>query len=125
MEKGDNESDADALTELDLSPKKNEKKGRSTKLRRTYAVADMEPALEAAESADGFEPQASNDEYEAENQVHDTDGEIFDDEQTPKQKKKANKVPLREEINFIRKEKHEPHKAEKKVGWSVFFTACW
>lgn len=102
-------------------------KKKSSKLRRSYAIADI-----AVESQDA----AANDEHEvydprsrpaapAETHVHaavnDEDFEyISDNEPTPKKRQKTTKVPVRETINSNRKEfEHEPHKAENKVSPSI------
>jgi hypothetical protein len=100
------------LTDLDLTPKKNAS-GR-TKLKRSFAMADIAAMASDAESEHIV--QVSNDEYEpesrAESQGHE---DVSNDEPTPKKKQKTVKVPVREAINANRKE-HEPHKAENKVS---------
>jgi len=101
------------LTDLDLTPKKNER----AKLRRSYAIPDIAAlASDAAESE--HEPGVSNDEYEPQDQPESqglaADEDFDDDEPTPKKRQKTIKVPVREAINANRRE-HEPRKAENKV----------
>jgi hypothetical protein len=100
------------LTDLDLTPKKNDR----TKLKRSFAVADIAVLASDAESEHAL--WESNDEYEPqselESQAHeDLPKEL--DEPTPKKRQKTMKVPVREAINANRKE-HKPHKAENKVS---------
>lgn len=91
-------------------------------MKRSYAIADI--AAPASDAGDEYEPQVENDEYEPipsrpESQVesHAATDELedFDDEPTPKKRKKTVKVPVREAINANRKEQELP-KAEKKVS---------
>lgn len=100
------------MSEIELTPK-----NKRTKLRRSYAIADI--AVSASDAGNEYEPQVPNDEYEPsqpESQVHATDElEDFDNDPTPKKKQKTVKVPVREAINANRKEQELP-KAEKKVS---------
>ena len=108
---GDNESSE--LSDLNPTPK-----NKRTKLRRTYAIADIGILLsDAAESGheqqvltDGYEPQSR-----PESRGHATDEDLSDVEPTPKKRQKTIKVPVREAINANRKE-CEPCKAENKVS---------
>jgi hypothetical protein len=99
------------LSDLDPTPKK-----KCSKLRRSYAIADIAPFRDATESE--HEPQVLTDEYEPPNQPesHAADEDLdLDNEPTPKKKQKAIKMPVREAINANRKEQ-EPRKAENKVS---------
>jgi hypothetical protein len=103
------------LIDLDSTPKKNER----TKLRRSYAIADI--AAQASDAAasehepnDEYVPQ-SRPESHAADEATDEDFEEDLDEPTPKKRQKTAKVPVREVVNANRK-KHEPPKAEKKVS---------
>ena len=102
------------LTEFKLTPEK----GNPAKLRRSYAIADMAPALDAADGE--YEPQVLNKEYKPESQPDEAINEfegLFNDDPTPKKKQKMTKVPVREAINASRKE-HKPPKVENKV-WLI------
>lgn len=105
------------MSDLNPTPKKNKR----TKLRRSYAIADI-GALNSDAVESEHEPQISNDEYEQqsqpESQGHAADEDLSDDEPTPKKKQKTIKVPIREAINANRKE-HEPRKAENKVSRKI------
>ena len=102
------------LTEFKLTPEK----GNPAKLRRSYTIADMALALDAADGE--YEPQVSNKEYKLESQpdgaIDEFEG-LFDDDPTPKKKQKMTKVLVWEAINASCKE-HEPPKVENKV-WLI------
>ena len=109
------------MTDLDVTPKKNE--GHGTKLRRSYAILDIASLASDADAAEGeHKSQVSNDGYEPhESQGHAADEEFdVDDEPTPKKKQKTVKVPVRDAINANRREQ-EPRKAENKVGRLIVY----
>jgi hypothetical protein len=104
------------LSELDPTPKK-----KCTKLRRSYAIADIAVYSDAAESE--HETHKSNDEYEpASGHATDEDRETLsdsDNEPTPNKRQKATKVPVREVINANCKE-HGLCKEKNKVSRLIF-----
>jgi hypothetical protein len=101
------------LTDLDLTPK-----NKHTKLRRSYAIADITALVSDSDAAESEHEPVTHDEYEPLHQPEPesvADEILSDDEPTPKKKQKIIKVPVREAINANRKE-HEPSKAENKVS---------
>ena len=108
------------MTDLDITPKKNER----TKLRRSYAIPDIAALVsDAAESEHGL--QEPNDEYEPKNwpESQDAADEDFaesDDDPTPKKRQKTVKAAVRDVINANRKEQ-EPRKAENKVSHFIVY----
>ena len=101
------------LSNIDPTPKK-----KYTKLRRSYAIADI-AALNINATESEHEPQVLNDDYEPqgrpESHSHVADEDSLDGEPTPKKRPKTIKVPVREVINANRKER-EPRKMENKVS---------
>ena len=101
------------MSNIDPTPKK-----KCTKLRRSYAIADI-TALNINASESEHEPQVLNDDYEPqgrpESHSHAPDEDSSDGKPTPKKRPKTIKVLVREAINANRKE-YEPHKVENKVS---------
>lgn len=111
------DDETSALTDLDSTPKKNNR----GKLRRSYAILDIAAVSDAAKT--DHEGQVSNDGYEPPSRPESqaSDEIVYVDEPTPKKKQKKIKAPVRETVNANRME-HETREAASKVSSS---TSTW